>query len=187
MAWTSRALLVLPAIVLSAPARGDSGESALSADLGWATFSTPGKPTSKSMEPPAVTPDVGGALGVSYELGLSTDLSLRGEAAASLFTGGTPMKGNGTTSFAALGDVGAVFRFDVLKYVPYAFAGLGGVVTDGGALGSSGEFVLAIGGGLDYLMSRSRSFGIEGRLASFGGSVTILTIGVRGTIRWGYF
>ena len=28
-------------------------------------------------------------------------------------------------SYAVLGDVGAAFRFDVFKYVPYAFAGFG--------------------------------------------------------------
>jgi hypothetical protein len=36
-------------------------------------------------------------------------------------------------------------------------------------------------------VSRSRSYGIEGRLASFGGDVTIFTFGLRGTVRWGYF
>ena len=47
--------------------------------------------------------------------------------------------------------------------------------------------VLAIGGGLDILASRSRSYGIEARLASFGGDVTLFTLGLRATCRWGYF
>ena len=49
------------------------------------------------------------------------------------------------------------------------------------------DFVLCIGGGLDILESRSRSWGLEGRLASFGGDITLFTVGLRGTIRWGYF
>jgi hypothetical protein len=40
---------------------------------------------------------------------------------------------------------------------------------------------------LDFLASRSRSFGVEAKLASFGGDVTVFTLGVRGSIRWGYF
>jgi hypothetical protein len=44
-----------------------------------------------------------------------------------------------------------------------------------------------VGGGLDVLAGRDRSWGIEGRLASFGGDVTIFSIGVRGSVRWGYF
>jgi hypothetical protein len=74
-----------------------------------------------------------------------------------------------------------------LKYVPYAFGGVGGVATTGGPIDRGVNFVLVVGGGLDWLTSRSRSYGIEGRLASFGGDVTVFTLGVRGTLRWGYF
>src|SRR3954467_6761796 len=63
------------------------GERALSASLGWATFSTPGKPVGKQA-PPTLTPDIGGALAVSYEHSISTDVSLRGELAGGLFYGG---------------------------------------------------------------------------------------------------
>jgi len=47
--------------------------------------------------------------------------------------------------------------------------------------------VLALGGGLDVLASREKSWGVEARLASFGGDVTIFTVGLRATKRWGYF
>jgi hypothetical protein len=80
-----------------------------------------------------------------------------------------------------------VIRFDVLKYVPYAFGGIGGLMTTGGPIRDNTAFVLAVGGGLDVLMSRDYSWGIEGRLASFGGDVTVFTIGLRATRRWGYF
>jgi hypothetical protein len=78
-----------------------------------------------------------------------------------------------------------VFRFDVLQVVPYLFAGLGGVVSGGGPLDRGADFVLVVGGGVDWLMSRERSIGLEARLASFGGDITVATFGVRGTLRWG--
>jgi hypothetical protein len=133
-----------------------------------------------------VTPDVGGALGGIYEHAVGSDFSLRGEFAFGLFYGGQEMD-QSALSYAGVVDVGATFRFDVLKYVPYAFGGVGAVMTTGGPIGSDKTFVLAVGGGLDVLVSREKSWGIEGRLASFGGDVTIFTLGLRVTKRWGYF
>jgi hypothetical protein len=169
---------------LSAPAWAE-GERALSLGLSWATFSVPGE-AEGNKEPPSVTPTVGGALSGIYEHSISTDWSLRGQLAGGLFYGGET-KDTNRASNAGLVDVGAVFRFDVLKYVPYAFAGVGGVFTTGGPIGTHQNFVLAVGGGLDVLRSRSSSWGVELELASFGGDVTIFTAGLRGTVRWGYF
>lgn len=161
------------------------GDRAVSAGLGWATFSTTGKPKGKQA-PPALSPDVGGALVVSYEQSISTDVSLRGELAGGVFYGGNQaMESN--TSYALLGDAGVVFRFDVLKFVPYAFGGLGGVATAGGPIDRGADFVLVAGGGVDWLQRRERSYGIEARVASFGGNITVVTFGVRGTMRWGFF
>lgn len=168
----------------AAPARAE-GESALSLGLSWATFSAPGK-KSGSQQPPAVSPDAGGTLSLSYERAFGTDFALRAEAAGGAFYGGA-QKGESNVSYAALGDVGVTYRFDVLKYVPYAFGGIGGVYAGGGPIDHGADWVLAVGGGLDDLLSRDRSFGIEARLASFGGDITLFTIGVRGTLRWGYF
>lgn len=169
---------------LAAPARAE-GERALSVGLSWATFSVPGE-REGNMEPPAVTPDVGGALAGIYEHAIGSDVSLRGELAGGLFYGGQK-EDESSLSYAGLVDVGAVYRFDVLKYVPYAFGGVGAVMTTGGPIGSHATFVLAVGGGLDVLASRARSWGFEARLASFGGDVTIVTLGLRATTRWGYF
>lgn len=187
MAWTPRPTQLLPVIVcaLSAPAWAE-GERALSLELSWATFSVPGIPDSSNMEPPAVTPTVGGSLAGIYEHAIGSDVSLRGELAGGVFYGGEKDK-QSSMSYAGLVDAGAVFRFDVLKYVPYAFGGIGALVTSGGPIRDNASFVLSVGGGLDVLMSRSRSWGIEGRLASFGGDVTMVTIGLRATTRWGYF
>jgi hypothetical protein len=182
---------LLPAIVLvgiaALPTRAlAEGERALSLGLGWATFSTPGVPSMDNMEPAAITPTVGGALSVTYEHAIGSDFSLRGEGAGGLFYGGNS-EDQSAMSYGFLVDAGAVFRFDVLKYVPYAFGGVGAVMTTGGPIASGTNFVLAVGGGLDVLVDREKSWGIEGRLASFGGDVTIFTFGVRGTRRWGYF
>lgn len=159
------------------------GERALSVGLGWATFSALGKPMGRQA-PPSLSPDIGGALVASYEYSISSDLALRGELAGGAFHGGAQAM-QSQTSFAALGDAGAVFRFDVLQVVPYLFAGLGGVVSGGGPLDRGADFVLVIGGGVDWLVNRERSIGLEARLASFGGDITVATFGVRGTLRWG--
>jgi hypothetical protein len=169
---------------LAAPASAE-GERALSVGLSWATFSVPGV-AEGNMEPPNVTPDVGGALAGIYEHAVGSDFSLRAELAGGLFYGGQDMA-QSALSYAGIVDVGATFRFDVLKYVPYAFGGVGAVMTTGGPIGSHTTFVLAVGGGLDVLASRDKSWGIEARLASFGGDVTVFTLGLRATTRWGYF
>jgi hypothetical protein len=160
------------------------GDRALSVSLGWATFDTTGKPVGRQA-PPALSPDVGGTLSAAYEQSFSTDVGLRAELAGGVFYGGEQAK-QGKTSYALLGDAGVVFRFDVLKYVPYAFAGVGGVASGGGPIDRGADFVLVIGGGVDWLQSRERSLGIEARVASFGGDVTMITFGLRGTMRWGF-
>jgi hypothetical protein len=160
------------------------GESALSVSVGWATFSAPGKPVARQA-PASVIPDIGGALAIAYERAISGDFSLRGELAGGVFYGGGPA-GAGTTSFSALGDAGLTYRFDVLKYVPYAFAGLGGVTVGGGPVDQTTNIAVVIGGGVDWLRSRERSYGLEARLATFGGDITLVTVGLRGTLRWGF-
>lgn len=171
--------------VLAGTAHAD-GDSAVSASVGWATFSTTGTKIGKAA-PPSLSPDVGGTASFAYERQLSTDLGIRAELAGGVFYGGDqPTLNQGKTSYAALGDAGLVFRFDVLKYVPYAFAGVGGVITGGGPIDRGADFVLVLGGGLDWLVSRERSFGLEARVASFGGDVTFVSVGLRGTWRWGF-
>jgi hypothetical protein len=178
-----RALGFLLVTTVSASAQAE-GERSLSASLGWATFSVPGKPVGR-MAPPTLTPDLGGALAIAYEHSISTDLALRAEAAGGVFYGGGQAM-QGKTSFAVLGDAGVEFRFDVLKFVPYAFAGLGGVSAGGGPIDRGADFVLVVGGGLDWLQSRERSYGLEARVASFGSDITVVTFGLRGTVRWGF-
>jgi len=173
-------LLVVVALGGTAHAEG---ERALSVGLGWATFSALGKPMGRQA-PPTLSPDIGGALVASYEYSISSDIALRGELAGGVFHGGNQAM-QSAWSYASLGDAGAVFRFDVVKVVPYLFGGVGGVVSGGGPIDRGVDFVLVAGGGVDWLYSRERSIGAEVRIASFGGDITLATIGVRGTLRWG--
>lgn len=183
-------LAVLGGLGAGVPAARAESEQALSVGLGWATFSTVGEAMGKQ-EPPALSPTIGGSVAVSYERHVGTDFALRAELVGGLFYGGADVKEGAPvpsqTSNALLADAGAALRFDVLKYVPYAFVGLGAVTTGGGPLDRGTDLVLVIGGGLDWLQSRARSYGLEARLASFGGDVTVVTVGIRGTARWGYF
>jgi hypothetical protein len=175
--------LALAFLLLGGIARADS-EQALSVGGGFATFSTL---TAKmgEMQPVEVNPTGGGVLVGSYERAIGTDVALRAEFAGAMFFGGNTDK-QSSRSYALLGDAGLVFRFDVFKWVPYAFAGLGAVTARGGPIENGSDFVLVIGGGLDRLSSRNRSYGVELRVASFGGDITVVTLGFRGTRRWGF-
>jgi hypothetical protein len=175
-------------IAAARPAQAE-GERALSVGAGFASFSTPGKKTG-TMEPPDITPDWGTALSLVYEHTLGTDFSLRGELAGALFEGGNDPKKQSATSYAGIATVGFTYRFDVFTYVPYAFGGVGGVISGGGPIdqhGTGDEFVVELGGGVDWLRSRDRSYGVEVRFASFAGDISITTISLRASTRWGFF
>jgi hypothetical protein len=177
-----RRLLILVAAAGTAHAEG---ERALSGDAGLATFSALGKKVG-SMAQPQLSPDIGFTLGGSFEYMIGADFALRAEGAGTMFTGGEE-KDESSLSYAVLGGVGAAFRFDVLKYVPYAFVGVGGMATFGGPIDRGANLMLSVGGGLDVLQSRERSYGGELRIASFGGDVTIVTLSFRASCRWGFF
>jgi hypothetical protein len=187
VAWTSRALALLPAIGLASVAYADGDDRALSGSLGYATFSEPGKPA-HNQQSTTITPDFGVTPSIMYEHAFSTDFSLRGELGGAFFSGGQNIntKNTGTTSWLGMADIGITFRFDVLKYVPYAFGGLGGEYSTGGALDNGFVPVLVVGGGLDVLQSRSRSWGLEARIVGFATDTTVFTLSLRGTLRWGY-
>ncbi len=171
-------LSIAASALLAAPAA--RADRALSAGAGWASYSALGPPPMPNRAAPTVTGELGAHLELSYEHGISPEVSLRGELAGAAFLddGG---------AYLALADVGVVYRFDVVKYVPYGFAGLGGVASTGEPIDSELDVVVVLGGGLDILSSRTRSWGIEGRLASFAGETTVFTLGLRGTVRWGFF
>jgi hypothetical protein len=178
-----RAIFVLALLTTAAHAEN---EQALSVGVSlYSSFSAPGE-AEMNMAPPSVSPTYGSGVFASYERMLGSDLGLRAELAGNVFFGGNTDK-QSSTSYAVLGDVGFVFRFDVLHVVPYAFAGAGGVWSTGGPIDRDIDYLLVVGGGVDWLRSRKRSYGIELRLGSFAGDVTVATIGIRGTQRWGFF
>lgn len=171
-------------VALASPALADS-EQAVSLGVGYATFSAPGEPD-EMMAPTTTYPDWGSGLFASYERMLGTDVGLRLDGAGSLFQGGNT-DAQSTSSYAFAGDAGLVFRFDILHVVPYAFAGVGIVYSMGGPIDRGVDYILQIGGGVDWLRSRERSYGFEIRLASFADDITFVTVGLRATRRWGFF
>lgn len=181
---------MLPVIALVSPPAHAEGERALSLSAGYATFSTPGVKKG-SMAPPDVTPDWGTSLALGYEYTVGSDFSLRADLAGAFFRGGNdPTKKQSPSSFAGLAAVGFTYRFDIFTWVPYAFGGIGGVAAGGGPIdqhGASDELVVQLGGGVDWLQSRDRSYGLEVRFASFAGDISVTTISLRGSTRWGFF
>jgi hypothetical protein len=170
-----RACAVIAILFSVSAARAGEGESAVSPSLGWAGYATTDK------DGKAVSSSIGAAAGATYERGISEALSWRVSLVGAGFTAD---KGR---SVSAWGAAGLVYRFDVLKYVPYVEVSVGGVWIDGATLHNGMDPLLELGGGLDVLSSRDRSWGGEIRLGSFAGDTTILTVGVRTTWRWGYF
>lgn len=171
LAWCALCLLAAPGV-----AAASDGESALSGSLAGGTFVLPGEEEDESIAPTA-----GGVGGVSYERGFSEALSWRVELSGGLY-------GGGGLSWSGQVAGGLVYRFDVLKYVPYALIELGGSIVGGGPVPEPVlDPVVLIGGGLDFLLGRSRSWGLEARVASFAGDTTTISLGARYTIRWGYF
>ncbi len=159
------------------PAWASDGESAFSVSLGIGTYSVP----AEDPDDEALAPLAGGVVGVSYERGISEALSWRVELWGAVYSG-DGVSGGGSAAG------GLVYRFDVLKYVPYGLLELGVVALDGGPLPEAQLApVVQIGGGLDILQSRDRSYGVEARLASFAGDVTTVSLSGRYTWRWGYF
>jgi hypothetical protein len=165
-------LVALIAVVLvsaAAPAAASDGESALSVSLGYGTYSIPD------------TNPHGGVLGVEYERGFSDALSWRVSA------GGGGYALNGQLSYSGHLIAGITYLFDVLKYVPYANLGVGGIVIGGGDVDTQVNGLIELGAGLDVLHSRSFSYGVQLRFESFVSQTSFFTAGVRATWRWGFF
>jgi hypothetical protein len=171
-----RRALVLAALLCPAVAHADAGVTAASAALGGGTFTRPGPKDDTSVGPTA-----GGLLLFSYEHDFSESFSWRLEASGGLY-------GGGGLSWSGAASGGLVYRFDVLKYVPYALVELGGVAVGGGELTESAiDPVLEIGGGVDWLTARDRSWGVEARVAGFAGDTMTYSLSLRRTFRWGFF
>lgn len=155
-------------------AAGD-GETAVSASAGFATYATP-NPDEDEM----LSPIGGGVLGATYERGFGDYASWRVHGAGALYGGGgLAMTGVVTAGFS--------YRVDVLRYVPYVVVGVGGFVRTGGPFETGLEPVLEVGGGVDWLRGRDRSWGVAASVTGFASDTTTVALAVRSTWRWGYF
>jgi len=169
--------ILVSALLLGAAgdaAAGD-GETAVSASAGYATYATPNEDEDATLSPTA-----GGALAATYERGF-------GDYAAWRVHGAGAVYGGGGIVTSGLVTAGLSYRVDVLRYVPYAAVGVGVIVRDGGPFAGGVEPVLELSAGVDWLRSRSRSWGLTGSLTGFASDTTTLSVGVRSTWRWGYF
>ncbi len=102
----------------------------------------------------------GGAVYLDVDYGLTDSWALRGMGHYS----GHYVAGHegGLLSVGGLG-FGALYTFDVLKLVPYASLTAGAVALGGAGQGLRWNAEIAIGVGMDYLVSRAFSVGFEVR------------------------
>jgi hypothetical protein len=167
-------LLVSSLVFLSAGAAyADEGESALSVSASLAGFSVPDHSP------------VGGALGFDFERGLTDVVWLRASGGGGGFSDGDSI------AYAGYSEIGITYVIDVLRYVPYVNLGVGGIylhVDEPGEEFENGfKPLISLGGGVDLLTSRSRSYGVFTRFESFLGRSAFFTLGARASWRWGFF
>lgn len=162
-------------LAIPGPASAGEGERAVSVAAGYATYATPDDEMMATL-----TPTGGAAIGVGYERALGDEVSWRADLLLAGYLGGG-------AAGSALGSVGLVYRIDVLKYVPYVDVGVGALIRGGGPFPLGVEPALRIGGGVDILQSRARSWGVVATLTSFASTTTTFSAGLRSTWRWGYF
>lgn len=152
-----------------APAWADDGERAVSISAGYSSFAIP------EHEPP------GGALGLEYEHGIGDTMWFRAAAAGGIYGG------DDGAAYAGIGSVGITYVVDVLKYLPYLHAGLGGAVLGGGVIETQVHPLIELGAGVDLLRSRDLSYGLWARVGSFIDDAATVGAGFRVTWRSGFF
>lgn len=172
---TTGLALVLLALGAPAVAHAGEGESAASAAVGFATYATPDEDATETL-----TPTAGATLQVTYERGLGDYASWRAQLAGAIY-------GGGGVAGTGLATLGLSYRLDVLRYVPYAIVGVGALVRGGGPFDTGVEPALEIGGGVDVLRGRARSWGLAAAITSFASDTTTVSVTLRSTWRWGYF
>ena len=156
-------------ILVPGRALADEDESMFSLSLAYAGVSVPDH-----------TPH-GGALGIAYERGVSDAVWLRASCGAgAMYDAGAP-------AYLAHAEVGVTYVIDVLRYVPHVDLGIGGIYLHGDGIEDSLQPIIQIGGGLDLLVSRERSYGLFVRYESFLGRTAFFTAGARMSWRWGFF
>jgi hypothetical protein len=145
-------------VVLPGAAQAVEREHALGVDVGGAIFMVADKSS----------PDIGGSIGLHYTYGLSDAFNLVADAGWSLValneTLTDPTTPHTRPTNITNADVGLAYVLDVLQWVPWGAAEIGGYALDGGTIG--GVQVLpgaAIAVGLDYRLNRSWAIGVSAR------------------------
>ena len=136
---------------------------------------------------------LGWNFGLHYTYGLLDSLNLVVEADASGFgVGKAPAKNPPPEpGFVTAGGVGAVYIFDVLRWVPYA-GGIAGPAYFGGGFLRSGFVTpdIQLAAGLDYQFSRSWTAGVAYRQHFFITKMTdypeFTSLGLRFEYTWGW-
>jgi len=122
----------------------------------------------------------GGSLGATYAYRLGDRFALRASAAA-----GAYYDNDAAYSTQALASI--AYTFDVLRYVPWASVGLGGIATFGPDVGECLDPIAEVAAGLDILHSRSFSYGLFVRYESLFQETSYAAGGLRLNWHWGFF
>jgi len=155
------------------PAAAGEDDRSLSMSASYATYSS-------GDNSPAGT-----ALGLEYERGFGDAMSFRVDGGGGVYF--ASLGKDGKTSYSTHATVGLTYAFDVVRYMPYATVGLGGIWIFGGDQDAKLNGLVEFGIGLDVLESRRFSWGVQARLESFVQETSFFTAGVRATYRWGFF
>lgn len=161
--------LACACVIGSAPAAASDGESALSVSANYATYITPD-----------YSPN-GGVIGLSFERGFSDVLAWRIAGGGGVYYGAEQITYSGHATF------GFTYLLDILKYVPYVEAGVGGILIAGGDAGTSIHPLIQVGVGLDILKNRTFSYGVHLQFETLLQQTSFFTVGARATWRWGFF
>jgi hypothetical protein len=150
--------LLTALLALGRPAAAVERENAIGVDAGGAIFVV----SQKSSQ------DVGASFGLHYTYGLSDALNLVADAGWSLvalnegLTDPTTPRTRPTNVTNA--DAGLAYVLDVLQWVPWGAAEIGGYALEGGTLDAVKLLPgAALAVGLDYRVNRSWSVGASGR------------------------
>ena len=170
-------LLVASLVALGLPrvAAAAAGEQAVSVGLRYGALTLPVE------EDDDLELD-GGVLVLEWERGLGDTYGVRAHLAAGAYDGsaeGTP--------YGGAAAIGGVYRFDVLRAVPYLQASVGAIMATGDGMDTTVKPTIELGAGLDFLESRSFGWGVALSWDAIASEARFLTIGLRASWRWGWF
>lgn len=122
----------------------------------------------------------GGALGIDYEYRVTDAVAVRGSGSGGVYDADG-------TAYSGQAVLGLTYAFDVIKYVPYANAGIGAIVLTGDAFETDVNPLVEVGVGVDVLHSRTFSYGVVARFETLLEKTSYFTAATRLSWRWGFF